>query len=372
VFDKEGRPVVEVDEDDVTATVEGAPPTRFREVEVESTPDADPELVDALVERLKRAGADPADSQPKIARALGERASEPPDLPAPEPLGKSATIGALVRRSITAAVQRLLDHDPVVRVGEDAEGVHQARVATRRLRSDLRTFRPLVDTEWSEPLRNELSWLGELLGRVRDADVLLGLLADKAGRLTETERAHANDLIDRLRATRDRDQSVLLDAMRSERYTMLLDQLVEAARAPRLRDELSNERAKTVVRKLARRPVKRLRKQIRGLSADPTDAQLHEARKRAKQARYAFEAIAPVAGKGAARRARRLADLQSVLGDHQDTVVAVAWLHDAALDSPGSETPFVAGHLAGAFDADRTRLRDRWPRVWKRVERALP
>ncbi|MDQ1534034.1 MAG: hypothetical protein QOF28_1795, partial [Actinomycetota bacterium] len=186
-----------------------------------------------------------------------------------------------------------------------------------------------------------------------------------------TERVHANDLIDRLRATRDRDQTALLEAMRSERYTMLLDRLVEAGRAPRMRDELSNERAKTVVTKLAWRPVKRLRKQIRALAPDPADAQLHEARKRAKQARYAFEAIAPVAGTGAARRARRLADLQSVLGDHQDTVVAAAWLHEAALDSPGSETPFVAGRLAGAFDADRTRLRDRWPRVWKRVEHTL-
>jgi len=46
-------------------------------------------------------------------------------------------------------------------------------------------------------------------------------------------------------------------------------------------------------------------------------------------------------------------------------------LHDAALHSTGPETPFVAGHLAGAFDADRMQLRDRWPRVWKRVVDAL-
>ncbi len=117
--------------------------------------------------------------------------------------------------------------------------------------------------------------------------------------------------------------------------------------------------------------MKRLRREIRRLPDAPADRELHEIRKRAKQARYALEAITPVSGKRAARAASRVADLQGVLGDHQDAVVARAWLHDAACDDADMETAFVAGRMAGAFDADRMRLRARWWREWKRARRAL-
>jgi CHAD domain-containing protein len=308
---------------------------------------------------------------PKIARALGARATEPPDIPHPKTPGRNATVGALVQASIAGGVQRLVENDPVVRIGEDPEGVHQARVATRRLRSDLQTLRPVLDTEWSEPVRVELRWLGELLGRVRDADVLLGLLSEKAEALNDDERSHAHKLIDRLRVMRERDHTNLLDAMRSDRYTALLDRLVDAARAPRLHAGMGRKPASKMVGKLVHRPVRRLRKQIRSLPEHPADTELHEVRKRAKQARYALEAVAVVSGKTAARAARRLADLQGVLGDHQDAVVAVAWLRDAARDYEGTDTPFVAGRLSGAFDADRIRLRARWRGYWKRAERVL-
>jgi hypothetical protein len=49
-------------------------------------------------------------------------------------------------------------------------------------------------------------------------------------------------------------------------------------------------------------------------------------------------------------------------------VVASAWLHDAACDSPGVEVPFVAGWLASAFDIDRRRTRERWLGVWQRAK----
>src|SRR6478735_6848026 len=74
------RPVVEIDADEVAASVDGGTATRFREVEVESKPHADPRLVDKVVQRLRKAGADDDDPMPKIARALGARAAEPPDV----------------------------------------------------------------------------------------------------------------------------------------------------------------------------------------------------------------------------------------------------------------------------------------------------
>ena len=79
----------------------------------------------------------------------------------------------------------------MVRIGEDPEGVHQARVATRRLRSHLRTFRKLLEPEWAEPLRDELGWLGDELGGVRDADVLLDRLKSRIAALDDDDRVAA-------------------------------------------------------------------------------------------------------------------------------------------------------------------------------------
>ena len=74
---------------------------------------------------------------------------------------------------IAVQVGELIAHDPGTRLGDDPEELHQARVATRRLRAVLRAARPLLDPGWTESLRAELSWLGGALGPVRDLDVLL-------------------------------------------------------------------------------------------------------------------------------------------------------------------------------------------------------
>lgn len=369
VFDDHGNPACEIDDDDVTASVPGGAPQQFREIEVETHEGGDPQLAPTLVERLRKAGAGTGDSLPKVARALGERGIATPDLVTPTRLARTATLAELVRASITGSVQLLLDNDHVVQTGEDPEGVHQARVATRRLRSNLRTLRPILDRGWSDPLRAELQWLGDQLGHVRDADVLLGRLRSKAQELPADRQVPAHALVDRLQVMRDRDQAVLLDAMRSPRYTLLLEQLVEGARSPRMGTTRGAARASKSAAGLARRPWKRLRTTVKQLPGDPTNLALHEVRKRAKQARYALEAIAPVVGGTARRTAGRLADLQDILGDQHDAIVAIAWLHDTAMDTGDPEQAFVAGEIAGSFAADARALQGRWQPAWKRVKR---
>jgi CHAD domain-containing protein len=370
IYDDEGRDLGEIDDDTVSGTSTRHHAFEFREIEVENAEDADPAALKAVVKRIRAAGAGTARPMPKIARALGAAASMPPDLCPPEPLEPNATLGQLVQAAIASSVQRLVDHDPVIRVSDHPEGIHQARVATRRLRSDLRTFRPVLDPRWSEPLRAELKWLGEELGRVRDADVLLEHLEEKSADLRDEQQTAASELIERLRNARVRDRDQLLDAMRSDRYAALLDRLIDATRAPRFKDGKEDVRAAKVVRRLTRRPWKRLRKAVARLPEVPKDTQLHEVRKRTKQSRYALEAVTPITGSRTKQVAKRLADLQDVLGDHQDAVVASQWLHDAALDSSGSEPAFVAGLLAGSFAADRREQRGRWHDVWKRAARA--
>jgi CHAD domain-containing protein len=367
VRNEHGDRIGEIDDDDVTATVLRQPQVRFREIEVEVDEGADPGLVETVVKRLRRVGIGEGTSMPKIARALGDAALAPPDLVPPDEINRASTLGDLVRASISGSVRQLVDHDPVIRASEEPEGIHKARVATRRLRSDLKTFRPVLDRKWSEPLRSELRWLGEELGRVRDADVLLGLLEAKAQKLPDSRQGDAGALLDRLREMRDRDRELLLHALRSDRYTKLLDQLVEAANAPRLRPGMAHRRGSKSVGTLVRKPWKRLVKRVKRLPSSPPDTELHTIRKRAKQARYALEAVTPVMGRAAAKAANRLAHLQDVLGEHQDAVVAVEWLSAAAKDSNGTAIPFAAGELAGSFEADRRELQKAWTKAWKRA-----
>src|SRR5205823_7719639 len=96
-----------------------------------------------------------------------EREVAPPKPP------DDATAGDVVQLAVATSVAKLLRHDPGVRLGEDPEDLHQARVATRRLRSDLRTFRAVVDRTWGDGLRVQLKTVGDLYGAVRDTDVMI-------------------------------------------------------------------------------------------------------------------------------------------------------------------------------------------------------
>jgi CHAD domain-containing protein len=285
--------------------------------------------------------------------------------PADQPDGQDDwTLEELVRGAIAGAVELLLGSDPIVRAGDDPEGVRQARIATRWLRSDLRVFRPILDRAWSEPLRRELAWLDELLGRVRDLDVLLVKIVAKAGELPTEQQWAMTQLLDRLHEIHRRRRDALLDALRSPRALSLLDRLVDAACAPRLPNALRSQPAAEYASDLLQRPWSKLCRRIEHLATPPSDAALHEVRKCVKQARYAFAAIAPVAGEDAREVAERLAELQDALGLHHDAVVAASWLLDAARDFDDREVAFAAGEIAGSFAADSREFKRTWPAPW--------
>ncbi|MGH9116723.1 MAG: CHAD domain-containing protein [Acidimicrobiales bacterium] len=362
------RALALVDDDRVTVVAGIGKGQRFRELEVELTPEAPAELLDAVVDRLVENGARPGEQRPKLARALGPAAAEPADLE-PVALGDDPTIGELVRAAITEHVRRLVDHDPVIRLDLDPEGVHQMRVATRRLRADLRTFRPVLNREWSDPQRDELRWLGRALGAVRDADVMLASLRGRAAELPDADRDAAERLLGRLREERATALGSLQRLLDGRRYRSLLDALVEAAAAPRFDPDADiDAAAKQAAPKLVARPWKKLRREVRDLDDEPADEKLHRVRIRAKRARYASEAAAAAIGRKADKLATRLSDLQDVLGELQDAVVAEAWLRDAAGGST-SEEALVAGLLVAREQAEADDRRASWGDVWARASR---
>jgi CHAD domain-containing protein len=271
-----------------------------------------------------------------------------------------------VRRAIALSVIRLIRHDSVMRLDADPEGVHQARVATRRLRSDLRTFGPLVEPEFASALRDELGWLAGILGDVRDGDVLLARLRRRTSDLPEVDRQAADAVLETLQADRDAAHATLLEALTSRRYVELLDRLVDAANDPTLRKE-ADEPAAVVVPGLVRRPWHKLAKRVKAVADTPSDEKLHAVRIRTKRVRYAAEAAAPIVGKQARTFAQAAADLQDVLGDLNDAVVAAAWL-DAWATAHPRESTRGAEALAAIERAAAERLRGEWRPAWEKLE----
>ncbi len=231
--DAHGERWAEVD-DDVVSVMDGRKlAARFREVEVELTPAAPAGLLDAVLDRLTAAGAVRGDDRPKVVRAVGPRAMSGPDVVVPQ-LDEHATVGQVVSASLASAVIRMIRHDPGVRLGDDPEHVHQARVGTRRLRSDLRTFRELLDGEWTGRMRAELGWLANALGDVRDADVLSERLAAQIETLPGADQRPASVIVTRLTRQRNDARSRLIDVLDSDRYVALLEELTRAAAEPPL------------------------------------------------------------------------------------------------------------------------------------------
>jgi CHAD domain-containing protein len=243
------------------------------------------------------------------------------------------------------------------------------RVGARRLRSDLRTFRPLLDREWADGLREELRWLGGVLGDVRDLDVLLERLHAEAGDL----RDELTRLFEAVEERRRNARTALRAALGTARYLELLDRLVEAAESPGLTRAAARPCAEALP-PLVRRSWKKLRKSGRALTPESRDEEFHRVRVLAKRARYGAEAVAPALGgkhgKQARKFADRAADLQDVLGQLQDSVVARETILEIAGEHPeAGRFNLAAGRLAERELQRRQVERARFPFAWKRLDR---
>lgn len=288
------------------------------------------------------------------------------------------TAGQLLVAHLTDHTARLLSQDTGVRAGE-AEAVHGLRITARRLRSALTTFRSLLPAQMTDPVREELRWLGESLGEARDAQVLREHLMDLVGEQSPElvlGRVAARidlELTEASRAGRER----ALAALDSARYQLLVGALHEVVAAiPRSAD--SDTPAKRALTPLVAADVTRLRRVVGQLEAaqdaQSRDLAFHEARKKAKRLRYGAEAAAPAVGKRALSLAGSTKKLQETLGVHQDAVVARrqlrAWGVQAHLDG---ENGFTFGRLHALEQARAERAEADFAKAWRRfVRRELP
>jgi CHAD domain-containing protein len=323
----------------------------FAEAEAEVVAGEGSEL-EAIGKALRKAGAEPSDGRPKLARILA------PAEEAPEEDGPLAGL----RRLLAGQYHAVIANDPGVRLDRDPESLHQLRVATRRSRALLRAARGLVAPEWAEPLRDELAWLGGMLGAVRDLDVLLEHLDEEAKTLEGDDARAFRRLRARLVAERRELRDTLLGAMSSDRYFRLLDTMEGAGQAP------AGE-SPTPLPEIAEDAFKRVKKAVNALPARPSDDELHRVRIKTKRARYAAELAEPELGKKGSRFIDRAKVVQDVIGDHQDACVAEDRLRALAMRG-GGKTGLAAGRLV---ERQRRRKRDaraEFPDAWKKLDKA--
>jgi CHAD domain-containing protein len=261
------------------------------------------------------------------------------------------SVGAVLRRCLGTDVARLISSDPVARVGEDTEGVHQARVASRRLRSHLATFADVLREGPVERLSKDLRWLGRALGVVRDLDVLRGRLASSVKAIDPLARGGGLRLLARVDEERQEATAGLDDVLTSSRYRALLEQLASTVVAPPFRRSAGLPAAEFLTEAIAKR-YQVLRDAIEALPAAPLDNELHAVRILAKPARYAAESASSVLGPRCSRFAKRVTELCDDLGDLNDGSRMSLWL-----DAAGTE-PSVASTVARVRAVEIGRMAD--------------
>jgi CHAD domain-containing protein len=267
-----------------------------------------------------------------------------------------------LRAMIDAQRRALLAHDPGVRVGGDSENLHQHRVAARRTRAYLRAARRYVDPEWSRSLADPLRELGATTGPVRDLDVLIEHVHEELGTLDPSERVGSDALAAKLASQRETARARLLEALDRDSYRKLLTRM-------HLRPRLAVDVTAVPLERIARKAFRRLARAVDELGTDPDAAALHHLRITLKRARYAAELSGPT-WRGLERFLEHAKTLQTLLGEHQDAVVAERRLRElAVVDSP-TAAAFVAGRLAERQRARRQRVRKRLPTAWKRLRKS--
>jgi CHAD domain-containing protein len=283
-----------------------------------------------------------------------------------------ASVGMVLQRHLVQQVAALRKQESRVRQ-DDEEGVHKMRIAVRRLRSALATYRSALRPGSSEQLRSELRWLGGELSPARDAQVMAErletllreqpteLVLGPVGNRIHTEMS-AQYLAGRRRA---------LESLDSERYRELLDALDAFVASPPF-DEAACQAAGDGLPRMLRRDLARVHRRAAAVAAanDPgqRDVALHETRKAAKRLRYAAESAAPALGARAEKLATRAQRVQEVLGEHQDTVVARQTLRELGAKAfLEHENGFTFGRLHALEEARAEELYRRFPEVVARL-----
>jgi CHAD domain-containing protein len=325
--------------------------------------------------------------------------SEQPPAAAPEvprpgidvprlPLTLRETVGLLPddpmaeagRKVLCFHFERMLFHEPGVRMGDDIEHVHDMRVATRRMRSAFRLFAPFFDPKTVRPLVRGLRRIAQALGTVRDLDVF----REKAQRFVADHPGLALDpLFSTWQADYDAARQALLAELDSKRFARFVERFQEFVSTPgqgtlpATTEEALTSQVRYVVPRLIYEHYERVRAYETVLEGASLDT-LHALRIEFKRLRYAVEFFAEVLGPEASLVIKEIKTMQDHLGDLNDTRVALEMLEGfisehwrAHSGIPRFMREDIAGVLAyaEAKAAEQKYLLETFPQAWANFNR---
>jgi CHAD domain-containing protein len=385
LVDPTGQVLAEVADDRVTArrllSLDGSGQAAgaamsWREIEVELV-GGDADLLDGVDARLRAGGLRAAGAASKLAHLLGASA---PGTGQRQPVPKKARkltaktpAGEVVLAHLREQVAQVRAQDLPVRL-DAPDAVHKMRVATRRLRSALTTFKPVLAGEVVRPLRGELKWLAGELGAARDAEVM----RDRVSNAVRTEEGGAEhgaavavadqELGQAYRSAHDR----VLAELDGERYHQIVTTLDDLVASPPFTERAAAPAGKALP-PLVARSFARVAALVKDAAAHPAGAEreelLHDARKAAKASRYAGESVDRVFGREATAFAQAMEAVQEALGEHQDSVLTRQRLRDLALHTSSTETAFLYGRLHALEEARAEHSQQHFDDAWKTAER---
>ena len=373
LLDPAGQVLAEVADDRVSAHREHDPSSAasWREVEVELA-GGGADVLTAVDTVLRDHGLTVSTRSAKLERVLSGQL--PP--PAREPrLTAAAPAGVVIASYLAAQADELAALDPMVRRFRP-DSVHKMRIATRRLRSTLRTFGSVIRDTDSEHVAAELKWLGDVLGRARDTEVLAAHLH------AQREQTGVAQLLGPVAARIDSHfartgaaaRTGVLRALNSRRYTALLTDLEALIADPPLGPDGDAAAGSALVAAVAvvdRATRRRMRRAVASPPGQDRDVAFHQARKAAKRARYAAEAVTSVAGADASRFAEQMKQVQTVLGEHQDTVIARQLQRRLGLAADlAGENAFSYGMFYERDACEARLLQDLAATIWRKASRS--
>ncbi|MFD7003094.1 CHAD domain-containing protein [Streptomyces mirabilis] len=408
LVDASGTLLAEVSVDRVRAErlSGGAGSAEWTEIEVELADDGDPAFLDKVEKKLRKAGIKRSASPSKLAKALDDTAPRKPEKPEkaekagkPGKAGKAGTTGKAAdasKATTTAAKPEPPDSPPrtagdhiltYVRAQRDAiveldpavrrdvpDSVHRMRVATRRLRSTFRSYGKILDRTVTDPIGVELKWLAAELGVDRDQEVLTEHLTTALDDLPSelvTGPVQAR-LSTWSGGRRSGSRQHLIAVLDGKRYLDLLTTLDTLVAGPPLL-EAASKKPEKVIAKAVRKDFKKVADLVgEALELPPgseRDLAMHDARKKAKRTRYAAEAATPALGDPAADLVKSMKSLQTLLGDHQDSVMVRGALRELATEAHGAgENAFTYGVLYGRAEQRAAAVEAELPGEWGAIE----